>query len=57
MNPTIIVHGGAGPWEMESERMQVALMACKEAAVSGQRVLYEDNLRELIDTKSARAAA
>ncbi len=39
MNPTIIVHGGAGPWEMESERMRVGLAACKEAAVSGQRIL------------------
>lgn len=39
MNPTIIVHGGAGPWEMESERMRVAMAACREAAVSGQRVL------------------
>ena len=35
----IIVHGGAGAWDVESERMRVAQAACREAARAGHAVL------------------
>ena len=35
----IIVHGGAGAWDVESERMRVAQAACREAALAGHAVL------------------
>ena len=38
-NLAIVVHGGAGAWDVESERMQVALAACREAALAGHAVL------------------
>jgi beta-aspartyl-peptidase (threonine type) len=37
--PTIIVHGGAGAWVVESERLALARAACREAAELGQGVL------------------
>ena len=38
-NLAIVVHGGAGAWDVESERMQVGLAACREAALAGHAVL------------------
>lgn len=35
----IVVHGGAGAWEVESERMRRGLVACREAALAGHAVL------------------
>ena len=39
MKPAIIVHGGAGSWDVNSERMQIGKEACREAALAGQQVL------------------
>lgn len=36
---TIIVHGGAGAWQLPSARITTAVAACREAALAGQRVL------------------
>ncbi|MCB8985656.1 MAG: isoaspartyl peptidase/L-asparaginase [Ardenticatenaceae bacterium] len=38
-NIAIIVHGGAGAWDVESERMRVGQAACREAALAGHAVL------------------
>ncbi|MCP4359066.1 MAG: isoaspartyl peptidase/L-asparaginase [Chloroflexi bacterium] len=35
----IIVHGGAGNWELGSPRIEKAVAACQEAALAGQQVL------------------
>lgn len=37
--PVIVVHGGAGAWDLTSARLVTAMEACKEAAEAGQRVL------------------
>lgn len=39
MKTAIIVHGGAGAWELKSTRMTTALAACEEAAAAGQAIL------------------
>jgi beta-aspartyl-peptidase (threonine type) len=39
MKTAIIVHGGAGNWNLESERLQEAVVACVEAAAAGQAIL------------------
>ena len=39
MQPTIIVHGGAGAWDLASGRVEVGMAACREAAEVGQRIL------------------
>lgn len=39
--PAIIVHGGAGSWDLESARLQEALAACRRAAVAGQSILLQ----------------
>lgn len=41
MKPTIIVHGGAGSWDLNSERIQIGMDACRAAALAGQKVLLE----------------
>jgi L-asparaginase / beta-aspartyl-peptidase len=41
MNIAIIVHGGAGAWDMDSERLQKGKAACRRAAQAGQTVLLE----------------
>lgn len=35
----IVVHGGAGSWDLASARLVMAMVACQEAAEAGQRVL------------------
>lgn len=37
--PVIVVHGGAGAWDLTSARLLTAMEACREAAQAGQRVL------------------
>ncbi|MBX3055264.1 MAG: isoaspartyl peptidase/L-asparaginase [Anaerolineae bacterium] len=37
--PVIVVHGGAGSWDLASARLVTAMEACREAAEAGQRVL------------------
>lgn len=39
MTPIIVVHGGAGSWDLASERFQEALQACRSAAAAGQKIL------------------
>ncbi|MBK8430213.1 MAG: isoaspartyl peptidase/L-asparaginase [Chloroflexi bacterium] len=39
MQPTIIVHGGAGLWDLASGEVEIGMAACKEAAEVGQRIL------------------
>lgn len=39
MKTAIIVHGGAGNWNLESERLQEAMVACVEAAAAGRAIL------------------
>lgn len=39
--PAIVVHGGAGPWSTEGDRLPTAVDACRAAAVAGQAVLIE----------------
>lgn len=39
MAVTIVVHGGAGAWDLQSPRLQEGREACREAAVSGQTLL------------------
>jgi L-asparaginase / beta-aspartyl-peptidase len=41
MKTAIIVHGGAGAWDMDSERLQKGKAACRRAAQAGQAVLLE----------------
>ncbi|HRQ36376.1 MAG TPA: isoaspartyl peptidase/L-asparaginase [Chloroflexota bacterium] len=35
----ILVHGGAGSWDLTSARLVTAMAACREAALAGQQVL------------------
>lgn len=35
----IIVHGGAGAWDLASERLVTAITACREAALAGQQIV------------------
>jgi L-asparaginase / beta-aspartyl-peptidase len=35
----IVVHGGAGAWVLDSERLRLGLAACREAALAGHAVL------------------
>jgi beta-aspartyl-peptidase (threonine type) len=39
MNIAIIVHGGAGSWNLDSPRVTEAQQACTEAAATGQSIL------------------
>lgn len=39
MKSVIVVHGGAGAWDLGSERFQEALAACEKAAEAGQSIL------------------
>lgn len=39
MKAAIIVHGGAGDWQLDSQRLEKAVAACVEAAVAGQAIL------------------
>lgn len=39
MTTAIIVHGGAGAWNVSDERRQVVLGACAEAAAAGRAIL------------------
>lgn len=39
MQPVIIVHGGAGTWNLKTDRLDLALKACERAAQAGQTVL------------------
>lgn len=39
MKAAIIVHGGAGAWYLDSERIATAVNACQEAALAGQQLL------------------
>jgi beta-aspartyl-peptidase (threonine type) len=39
--PTILVHGGAGPWEKDPRRLIFAKTACKIAVQTGQAVLLD----------------
>jgi L-asparaginase / beta-aspartyl-peptidase len=39
MTPIIVVHGGAGSWDLASDRFQEALEACRVAAARGQEIL------------------
>jgi beta-aspartyl-peptidase (threonine type) len=39
MKPAIIVHGGAGPWNMRGANLQQAREACTRAATHGQQIL------------------
>lgn len=39
MTTAIVVHGGAGAWNLESERLQEGVDACAEAAAIGQKIL------------------
>ncbi len=39
MKPAIIVHGGAGAWNLSSHRLDEAIEACRAAAEAGQEVL------------------
>ncbi len=41
MNTAIIVHGGAGAWKLDSERMAVVMSVCRAAAAAGQALLNE----------------
>lgn len=38
-NIAIVVHGGAGAWDLDSKRLRVGLAACDEAALAGHAVL------------------
>ena len=42
MIPIIVVHGGAGGWDLTSDRFKEALDACRTAATIGQRILLEN---------------
>jgi beta-aspartyl-peptidase (threonine type) len=39
MNTAIAVHGGAGAWDIRAENIEEAIVACREAATVGQRIL------------------
>lgn len=39
MKPAIIVHGGAGAWKLDSDRLPTAVTACQEAAQRGHKIL------------------
>ena len=39
MEPAIIVHGGAGAWNLKSHRLEEAKEACRAAAAAGRKVL------------------
>jgi len=39
MQPTIIVHGGAGNWGTSQDRLDEAILACRNAAKAGQLIL------------------
>lgn len=39
MNVAISVHGGAGDWQPGSQRLEMAVTACVEAAAAGQAIL------------------
>lgn len=39
MKPAIIVHGGAGAWDLSSGRLQEGVEACRQAAAAGQKIL------------------
>ena len=41
MTPSIIVHGGAGGWDLTSERLVMAMEACRDAAALGQSLLLQ----------------
>lgn len=41
MKVAIIVHGGAGSWDLTSTRLAEAQQACAEAAAAGQRILLD----------------
>jgi beta-aspartyl-peptidase (threonine type) len=41
MEAVIVVHGGAGAWDLESERFQEAMTACAAAAAAGRAVLQK----------------
>jgi beta-aspartyl-peptidase (threonine type) len=36
----MIVHGGAGAWDLTSARLVTAMAACQEAAAAGQQILW-----------------
>jgi len=42
MNPVIVVHGGAGAWDISSDRINQAIEACELAALAGKKVLVKD---------------
>lgn len=39
MDFAIVVHGGAGAWLLDSDRLQIGMAACRAAAEAGQRIL------------------
>jgi beta-aspartyl-peptidase (threonine type) len=39
VQPVILVHGGAGAWDLESDRLKEGIAACEAAATAGQAVL------------------
>ncbi len=39
MQITIVVHGGAGAWDLSSGRLEIGKAACREAATAGQAIL------------------
>lgn len=39
MKSVILVHGGAGAWDLESDRLREGMAACEAAAAAGQAVL------------------
>ncbi|MCP5101356.1 MAG: hypothetical protein GY943_37900 [Chloroflexi bacterium] len=39
MKPAIIVHGGAGAWNLTSSRLQEGIDACQQAAIFAQQIL------------------
>ncbi len=41
MEPVIIVHGGAGAWDLTSARLQAGIEACRAAAAAGQKILRD----------------
>jgi L-asparaginase / beta-aspartyl-peptidase len=51
MKTAIIVHGGAGAWDMDSERLQQGKLACRRAAQAGQAVLLKGgNALDAVET-------
>ena len=41
MKPVIVVHGGAGAWDVEGDRLPTAVADCHRAAAAGQAVLLK----------------